>query len=388
MSPRVSLSTAYLRLRGLPRPLVASVVALGLFALLLSRSRDELAEAGASLRGADVRWLALAVLCQATALGVIAVNYGRILRRLGHDLGVAPMIRAHLRRYAVSTLVPFGGPASWVVFARDLAPKGVPGSDAVSAVAIYSAASQMAFVLFLIGAGGALALAGGLALSVWTMLLAIPLALVWVGVLVAALSGCGRVTRWRWMPRRIVAFLTRLDEHGITLRDLVVPVALCLVVNLTGLGMLAAALAAVGQEPSLATLVLARLAAQVASHLLPVMQGVGMVELTMTGAMQSLGMHAGAATAGTLLYRTTQFWLPLTLGLLLLVNFGWLGAAARRSLASVPTMGRGWLSGTPRDSRPRFGDRVAARSVSSGSAPVPIPATVPVVTERVRKPGR
>jgi uncharacterized membrane protein YbhN (UPF0104 family) len=179
------------------------------------------------------------------------------------------------------------------------------------------------------GAGGALALTSGLMVSGWTLVLALPVALIWVALPFVLLGGGGQLASQGWMPARVAAFLERLVSHGIAPRDLAMPIVLCLGVNLTGLGMLAAALNAVGQEPSLTSLIVARLAAQVASHLLPVMQGVGMVELSMVGAMQSFGMHAGAATAGTLLYRMAQFWLPLSLGLLLLINLGWLASVVR-----------------------------------------------------------
>jgi uncharacterized membrane protein YbhN (UPF0104 family) len=303
------------------RAVIAPIVLLAMLAILLVRSWGELNGATGYVVGADLRWMASAVLFQAMALSLIAMNYRRILARLGHQLAWRSMARAHLRRHVVATLIPFGSPASYVLFARDLAPKGVSGNDAVSAVVLYSAGGQAAFVLSMIGTVGWLALTSHLTPSVLALLAALPIAIVWVALPFVALRfGVDRMGRARFVPERVARLATRFAEHGLTPRDLLVPMLFSLAVNLTGFGMLTASLHAVGQSPSVATLLLVRLVAQIAAHAVPVMQGAGVVEFSMVGALQGVGVHASTAAAATVLFRGAQFWLPLALGLILFAS--------------------------------------------------------------------
>ncbi len=78
--------------------------------------------------------------------------------------------------------------------------------------------------------------------------------------------------------------------------------------------MLAASLQAVGQHPSLTTLLVARVGASLAILALPVFQGAGAVELTVIGALHAGGVPVADAIAATLLFRIGQFWAPLMIG--------------------------------------------------------------------------
>lgn len=303
------------------RAIIAPLFVLAMLVTMLARSGGELRGATGYVINADIRWLVAAILFQTLALSLIAANYRRILNRLGHDLRWRSMARAHLRRHAVATLVPFGSPASYVLFARDLAPKGVSGNDAVSAVVLYSAGGQAAFVLSMIGTVSWLALTSHLTPSVLAVLAALPIAIAWVTLPFLALHiGVERIGRSRFVPARVARMATRFAEHGLTPRDLLVPMLFSLAVNATGFGMLVASLHAVGQDPSLTTLLLVRLVAQIAAHAVPVMQGAGVVEFSMVGALQGVGIHASSAAAATLLFRGAQFWLPLTLGVILFAS--------------------------------------------------------------------
>ena len=322
------------------RALLIPVLLFTLMGAYLSRSQAELRDTMRSAFSADPRWVAIAVLFQVLALTLIALNYRGILTRLGHELEWRWMARAHLRRHAVATLVPFGSPASCVLFARDLAPKGVSGNDALSAVVLYSAGGQAAFVLFMSGTVGWLALTSNLTFSVLAVIVALPVAIAWVTLPFIALRfGIERVTRFRYIPKRVARLAERFAEHDLTPRDLVVPVLFSVAVNVTGLGMLIASLYAVGQRPSITSVLLVRLVAQIASHAIPVMQGAGVVELSMVSALQQMGVHASTAAAATVLFRAAQFWLPLALGVILFASLPRL----RASLQLMPLPRFHWV---------------------------------------------
>ena len=92
------------------RTVLIPLFVLALTGLIVAKSRHEFRAAIDSALSADLRWISFAVICQAAALTLIAVNYRQILARLGHRMSWRFMARAHLRRHAVATLAPLGGP--------------------------------------------------------------------------------------------------------------------------------------------------------------------------------------------------------------------------------------------------------------------------------------
>lgn len=303
------------------RSLVVTALLFSLMGFYLIRSGSELRDTAGSAMSADLRWVLISILFQVLALSLIAANYRRILIRLGHQLEWQCMAKAHLRRHAIATLVPFGSPALYVMFARDLAPRGVSGNDAVAAVVLYSAGGQAAFVLFLTVAAGWLAMTSNLSVSMLAVFFALPVAIAWVALPFIALRfGVEKFARFRFIPARVTRLGERLGEHDLGPRDIFIPMLYSIAVNVTGLGMLVASLHAVGQRPSLTSLLVIRIVALVAAHAIPVMQGAGMVEFSMVNGLQQMGVHASTAAAATVLFRAAQFWLPLLLGMVLFAN--------------------------------------------------------------------
>jgi uncharacterized protein (TIRG00374 family) len=303
------------------RAFLVPILLLGLLAVYAGLLHGDVRRTGHAILHADWRWIVLALLCQAGALSLIAWNYRLLLFRLGHTVGWPTLLRAHLRRFAVATLVPFGSPASYVVFTRDLAPAGVSGSDAMSAVLLYSAGGQAAFVIFMIGAVGWLTATATLDLSPFALAIALPITFCWITLpFVALRAGTERIARWRFLPARVRNLMNRLASHQLSPRDLLLPMFFSLAVNALGFGMLLASLHAVGQRPTISGLLLARLAGQLAAHAIPVMHGAGVVELSLVGSLQETGVGLSTATAAAMLFRMAQFWLPLTLGMLFMVN--------------------------------------------------------------------
>ncbi len=328
------------------RSIALSVLLLSLMAVLFARSRSEFRHAADSAFSADWRWITFAIMCQVIALTLIAVNYRMILSRLGHKLSWNFMARAHLRRHVVATVLPFGTPASYVLFARDLAPRGVSGNDSVSALMMYSVGGQAAFVVFLTGTVTWLGLTSNLPFSVYAVAVGVPLAIGWIALVCLAMrKGTAGLANAKYVPQRIRKLAERLTEQNLRPRDLIFPMICSIGVNLTSFGMLWAALNAVGQDPSITSLLLVRLVAQVSSNAMPIMHGAGVVEMSMVGALQQMGVLASPAAAAAILFRVAQFWLPLLLGIVLFVNLPrmwawlksmeWNALSARAVLACV-----------------------------------------------------
>ncbi|MEA2525263.1 MAG: hypothetical protein QOF73_2490 [Thermomicrobiales bacterium] len=300
-----------------------------LAALFVIRSRGEFAGMVSALRRADLRWLAVALVCQIAVETLIAQKFRILLRRLGYRVRRLTLMRSHLYRHVIATVVPFGGPAAIVGFARDVGAAGVRTNDALYATVLSSIASEIAFLLVLLPTVARLLFLRQASVFVLagTSLLIVMLTATVVAVLLAHRpSFHGR------LPRRVREPLAELRAHGFRPRELAGPIALALGVNLCGIVMLEATLRAVGQQPSLSTVVAARVLASMVMLLAPVFQGAGAVELTAAGVLTRGGVPLPAALAAAVLFRFAQFWLPLTVGVLTRVGGAGVAVPVRRWL--------------------------------------------------------
>lgn len=306
--------------------------------LFFWKSRSGMSNIPAVFQSANTTWIGVAVVSEVVALGLIVARSRLILRRLGHDLGWSILLRAYLRRKAVSAVVPGGGAPAAVVFTRDLARVNVPADDAIYSIALNGFTGTL-------GTGAVLlpvllvplGLTGGSGMGVLSALLLFML----LGISVLTSFAMCQVN---WIPRRIAArapkrfscFLESVRDHDVRLRDLVLPVQLAIASNAAGVLALYASLRAVHQVPSFATLMTTRAIGALSSHLSPVFQGSGLVEGSMMGVLQNAGQSAEGALAATLLFRLIQVWIPVSIGLVLLPAYPWFSLrSSRGSLARV-----------------------------------------------------
>jgi phosphatidylglycerol lysyltransferase len=232
------------------------------------------------------------------------------------------LVWAHLRRHVVSTLIPLGGPAGLATFVRDLGTHNVGANTAVYASILASMVNEIAFGLVLFPVLAWLALAGRATAPM------VAAAAVLAAVVAGGLGGLAVLLRRGALPRafgdrvprRALAFLAEVRDHGIRPRDLLRPLPFALGVNACGAVMLTASLWAVGQRPTPTTILAARTIASLAALLLPFLHGAGAVEVTLVGSLHAGGVPVPDAVAATVLFRLAQFWLPLVLGALALLS--------------------------------------------------------------------
>lgn len=297
-----------------PVVLVLAVVLFG--ALFLMRNWSQVVGIGPAIRHADHRWIAVALICQILVETLIAQKFRLILRRLGHEVGRLPLMRSHLYRHVLATIIPFGGIPAMYGFARDLGSEDVPTEDGLFSVLISSLASEIAFLTFLIPTLILLAtqgLANQYALFGTMLVIAFTLGLILVLVWAMRHSGSD-AGRGQWLRRRVVPIVRQLRTHQIRPRDLVGPVVMALGVNLCGIALMAAVLRSISVETDLLTVVAARVLASVVMLLAPVFQGAGAVEFTTVGVLVAGGVPVTEALAAAVLFRIVQFWFPLSMG--------------------------------------------------------------------------
>ena len=309
-------------------------VILSLAVVFVLRERAQIARIAGVLRDADPRWVLGAVAIELGVLWLTALTYQTLLHRLGHRLAWPGLAGMHLQRVVVGTVTFVGGPPSVCLLVRHLRRRGVPVADALLAAALRSLVGYAAFLLLLLpvlvlhGPSGRILLGAGLAIGIFAAFAG--------GALV--LLGQPRASRRlpRFVPGRIHGFLERLGGHGVRPGDLLRPLAFALAIRLAGAAMLYASLRAVGEDPALHTPLAAYAVGALFLLLTPVFQGIGVVEVATSVALERMGVPGATALGAALLCRLGELWLPLTLGLLV----QGMTAAWPRRPAPVPAVAR------------------------------------------------
>lgn len=309
---------------------------IGCVGLFVVQQRTEIVNLNQTLQAAQARWLLVALALAVTTIGLLGLEYQAILRRLGHRLDLPSLVRIHLERQVVGTLVPLGGPPSMYVFARFLKSRRVPMHDALFALILYSLVGYASFLIFMLPIMLWLQLTG----QATTLVLLGAVAL--IGIFTVSITGVVLLLRERipaaWMGGRIAhvvaAFASHSRRHQLRPNQVLRALSYAVLVKGSGGLLLYACLLAVGADPSPATILVGYVVGMLFSFIAPVFQGAGVVELSMVVALKQFGVAGDAALAGTLLYRFFDIWLPLMLGIAVLtgvrVQSLWLSHAPAR----------------------------------------------------------
>jgi uncharacterized protein (TIRG00374 family) len=331
---------------------VAALVAFG--ALFVLQGRSEFGEIAQALGAVEPVWVGLIAALHLVALGIAAVTYRVVLRRLGYSLDAPALAEIHLKRFLVGTIAPVGGPPSLYVFLRSLGQRGVSTGDALVTLSMRGVTGYTSFLLLLIPAF-LLQRPSGLILAAASVLFALLIgAFAVIGILLRPAVGPTRLEARA--PRPVRSFLAQTREHRLGFADFVLPFQLGLLSHLVNAAMLYVGLRAVGYEASIAVVLIGYAVGNLFLMLSPAFQGVGLVELTMVIALQQAGVPATAAIAATLLFRFGDLWLPLMIGAVLQVVRSSLVRRAAWSIASATMSGAlaatGLLSGVRSSTEP------------------------------------
>lgn len=307
---------------------------LALAAAFVLREQAQIGRIGGVLRDADPRWVVTAVAIELGVLWLTALTYQALLGRLGHRLAWPGLAGLHLQRVVVGTVTPVGGPPSLCVLVRHLRRRGVPAADALLAAGLRSMVGYAALLMLLVpalllhGPSGRILLGAGLAIGIFVVFAGGALALLGRPRAARRLPDC--------VPGRIHGFLERAGGHRVRPGDLLRPLGFALAIRLAGAAMLYASLRAVGEDPALHTPLAAYAIGALFLLLTPVFQGIGVVEVATSVALERMGVPGATALGAALLCRLGELWLPLTLGLLVQA----MTAAWPQRPAPVPAVAR------------------------------------------------
>ncbi len=314
-SPKAEGSRSWRRILSL----IWILLVLGLVVYFVVSRHDELRDIGDVLTSADWRWIIGVGLLEVAILVLIGRTYQSILRSLDHQVSLQTIMSCYLKGLAVGTVIPFGGPAAMVVFIRSLSQMGVPANDAVFATTLSSLSGFASFLLVLAPLMVTLALTGHLSSLVIGATLALAaLFLLAVGAVVIPLHW-KRLPVWipRYMPGWVTRFLVQARDHHIRVADLRWPFVYSLGVDLCGAAMLYAALLSVGERTGVLAAFAGYQVEMLFNVITPLFQGIGIADLSITVALNELGVHLSQAAAATLVYRLWDLWIPLIAGALI-----------------------------------------------------------------------
>ncbi|MER3437473.1 MAG: hypothetical protein C4346_07715, partial [Chloroflexota bacterium] len=278
--------------RSVALSLVWTALFLGLLVAFFSHERPELSRLIHLIRRAQTSWLLVAVALEGVILLAMALVYRSVLARLRHHVPVSLLLSLVLQRQAIATVVPAGGAAGSAVLVRDLQKRAVPVADAVLAAALFSVLGHVSFAIFLAPVLIMLGMEGRVPGIAW-------LGAALLGLLVMALLGMlwtllrpGNPSPWveRRLPERLRHDIAALRQHELRPAELAAALGWSLLVDVLGAVMLFACLRAIGAPATAAIAAGGYAVGTLFLMLAPVFQGIGIVELSMTVALQRLGV--------------------------------------------------------------------------------------------------
>lgn len=294
--------------------LLVIVVAATVFAI---RDSTEVRDIIRALRRAQPVWMLAAILAGTAAIILLAATADPVLRRLGAPASLPALVKAHVQRHAVSTLLPLGGPAGIVAYVRALDSSAVPSADAIIAALAASVLGTVSFVVILVPALIVLAARHGLtwvlAAATGGLVLVVALLcwLLWLMMRARPLPAI--VTRW--LPGSMKELADDIGARGLRVGDLSVPFALATGGDIAYGLMLWCCLGAMHHPVSIVEAFTAYGVGTLFLLVSPAFQGLGLVEASLAVTLTAFGVPAADAIGAALLYRFGELWVPLAIGL-------------------------------------------------------------------------
>jgi len=305
---------------------VIVVLAIAVLTTVIVLDRHTLAQSLSAIGGVDLRWFALAIVCEGLSLTAFGLSRRRLLRADGHDATFGSVMAITYAGNAVSMSIPFAGAQLAAVFSyqqfrrRGLDPALTGWALGVSAIASSSALS-LVLVVGAFAGGAPLATAVGFlgaaifALPAITVILALryPRARIVANRLLSWVVGLiQRIFHRPGIdPAALEGLLKRLATIRLGWLGYAEVFGLAVANWLFDCACLACAIRATGQPVPWHGLLLAYGAGAVAGSTGVTPGGFLIVEATLTAALAAAGMSAGPALGAVLAYRLVNFWMIL-----------------------------------------------------------------------------
>jgi uncharacterized protein (TIRG00374 family) len=300
-------------------------------------NRSELPQAWHVLRTAHPAWLALAALSSGLLMVDLGVKQAAAQRVVGLEGRTVPLLPVAQAGNFLNLVTKSGGMAGLAAFTSAARRRGQRRGPVVAAYMIVAVLDMLAFGLVLAAALVVLAASGrfgtsdAVAAAVFVVYLSVT-----VGSVVAAFRSRASIRAVFALPHRIGARARRalgrpsseprdhheradelydsIEELRRHRRGLWAPALAALAVDLLGIAQLWAVLHAVGAGPSPTVPLVAYCVSALFGIVGFLPGGLGFVELSLGGVLVQLGIPVAVGAAAVVLFRLTEFWLPLAVG--------------------------------------------------------------------------
>jgi putative heme transporter len=305
---------------------VIVVLAVAVLVTVIVVDRHTLEQSLSAIGGLDLRWFALAIVCECLSLTAFGLSRRRLLRADGHRAAFGSVMAITYAGNAVSMSIPFAGAQLAAVFSyQQFRRRGLDPALTGWALGVSAIASSSALALVLVVG----ALAGGAPLATAIGFLgAAVFALPAITVILALRYPRARVVANRllsWVVRQVRRILRKPGIDPAALDELLQRLAtirlgwlsyaevfaLAVANWLFDCACLACAIRATGQPVPWHGLLLAYGAGAVAGSTGVTPGGFLLVEAALTAALTAAGMNAGPALGAVLAYRLVNFWMIL-----------------------------------------------------------------------------
>src|SRR6516162_2048848 len=323
---------------------VIAVLAVAVLITVIVVDRHTLAESLSAIGGLDLRWFALAIVCECLSLVAFGLSRRRLLRADGDQARFSSVMAITYAGNALSMSIPFAGAQLAAVFSyqqfrrRGLQPAITGWALGVSAIVSSSALALVLVVGAFAGAAPLATAAGFLGAAVF----ALPAITVFLALRYPrARDVANRVLAWAvGLVRRIIhkpgldpavldGFLQQLASIRLRWPAYLEVFGLAVANWIFDCACLACAIKATGEPVPWAGLLLAYGAGAVAGSTGVTPGGFLIVETALTAALAAAGMAPANALAAVLAYRLINFWMILLGGGVTLIFLRLRGNRAR-----------------------------------------------------------
>ena len=301
--------------------------------LVAERQRSGVRATWIEVRRADVLWLLVAVALCGALFVLLGLLHATTQHAAGTSVPLWRAVRLASSAQALNMVSKSGGMAGLGPFLADAQRARRSRGQTVAGYVLASVLAELAFLLTLVigivvlSAEGRLTRDEGVALGAFLLLLGARLTMV-----LATVHSEARIRRVHRVAGRISSFVRRrppdLAQRDLAIADLreavgvlhqrpaaTVPgIVVALGVQVVGIGMLAAVLAAV-RGPGDPTIPLVAYVISVMFSIIAFLPGgLGFVEVSLGALLVSFDYSTGKAAAAVALYRLLQLWVPVVVG--------------------------------------------------------------------------
>ncbi len=299
-----------------------SLILVGLFIFFLINQRQEISHLGQIVASARLGIILMGVFILGLYILGQGLFYEACFRAINKTIPLKDSIVLYLKRFFVSSFIPTGFSLSQYTFTTDVREYKVSRLESHLVSTIYLIMGAVAYLFILIPTLIVLFLSGELSrLELYTGYLVVALTIFVIMEFFALFrqEGMAYHLASRFIPD-LPSFVGSWRKKELSEKGLKDALILGLIMNIVGILLVVATLAALNLPPSLFLATIIYVMTILLLTISPMFQGLGVIEFSLTYSLTQFGLSSQQALATTLLYRLFQLWLPFIVGMVFVIK--------------------------------------------------------------------